>query len=133
MSDIGLLATGWPWPAGPVVLASWSWGPGQRQGAGWSIMLSSSQLCGHDVMVQTSAQAKPMPPIQIMDTPTVTVHSVLQRHHFLGKILLDIGGLAKRAHPARARYLNVNLARRNRDLQPGGTEIESLEEKSDSL
>ena len=35
-----------------------------------------------------------------------------------------IGGFAKRAHPARARYLNVNLARRNRDLQPGGKEIE---------
>ena len=46
---------------------------------------------------------------------------------------LSLGGLAKRAHPARARYLNVNLARRNKDLQPGGTEIESLEEKSDSL
>ena len=44
-----------------------------------------------------------------------------------------IGALAKRALRARARYLNVNLARRNRDLQPGGTEIESLEEKSDSL
>ena len=39
----------------------------------------------------------------------------------------------ERALRARARYLNVNLARRNRDLQPGGTEIESLEEKSDSL
>ena len=37
---------------------------------------------------------------------------------------MDIGGFAKRAHPARARYLNVNLARRNRDLQPGGKEIE---------
>ena len=37
---------------------------------------------------------------------------------------LTIGGFAKRAHPARARYLNVNLARRNRDLQPGGKEIE---------
>ena len=36
----------------------------------------------------------------------------------------SIGGFAKRAHPARARYLNVNLARRNRDLQPGGKEIE---------
>ena len=36
----------------------------------------------------------------------------------------NIGGFAKRAHPARARYLNVNLARRNRDLQPGGKEIE---------
>ena len=35
-----------------------------------------------------------------------------------------IGGFAKRAHPARARYLNVNVARRNRDLQPGGKEIE---------
>ena len=35
-----------------------------------------------------------------------------------------IGGFAKRAHPARARYLNVNLSRRNRDLQPGGKEIE---------
>ena len=35
-----------------------------------------------------------------------------------------IGGFAKRAHPARARYLNVNLAWRNRDLQPGGKEIE---------
>ena len=35
-----------------------------------------------------------------------------------------IGGFAKRAQPARARYLNVNLARRNRDLQPGGKEIE---------
>ena len=35
-----------------------------------------------------------------------------------------IGGFAKRAHPARARYINVNLARRNRDLQPGGKEIE---------
>ena len=34
-----------------------------------------------------------------------------------------IGGFAKRAHPARARYLNVNLAWRNRDLQPGGKEI----------
>ena len=53
-----------------------------------------------------------------------------------------IGGFAKRAHPARARYLNVNLARRNRDLQPGGKEIEGggrggeeeeeEEEKSDS-
>ena len=57
-----------------------------------------------------------------------------------------IGGFAKRAHPARARYLNVNLARRNRDLQPGGKEIEgggrggggeeeedeAKEEKSDS-
>ena len=48
-------------------------------------------------------------------------------------VWLVIGGLAKRAHPARARYLNKNLALRNRDLQPGGTEIESLEEKSDSL
>ena len=45
----------------------------------------------------------------------------------------NIGGFAKRAHPARARYLNVNIAWRNRDLQPGGTEIESLEDKSDSL
>ena len=51
---------------------------------------------------------------------------------------LAIGGFAKRAHPARARYLNVNLARRNRDLQPGGKEIEGggrggeEEEKSDS-
>ena len=51
-----------------------------------------------------------------------------------------IGGFAKRAHPARARYLNVNFARRNRDLQPGGKEIEGggrgggggEEEKSDS-
>ena len=56
-----------------------------------------------------------------------------------------IGGFAKRAHPARARYLNVNLARRNRDLQPRGKEIEgggrgrggeeeegAKEEKSDS-
>ena len=33
-------------------------------------------------------------------------------------IIFVIGGFAKRAHPARARYLNVNLARRNRDLQP---------------
>ena len=48
-------------------------------------------------------------------------------------IFLNIGALTKRALRARARYLNVNLARRNRDLQPGGTEIESLEEKSDSL
>ena len=39
-------------------------------------------------------------------------------------LLRAIGGFAKRAHPARARYLNVNLARRNRDLQPGGKEIE---------
>jgi len=70
--------------------ASWgSWGPGQRLGAGVEYNAIKQQLCGHDVMVQTSAQAKPMPPIQIMDTPTVTVHSVLQRHHFLGKILLD--------------------------------------------
>ena len=37
---------------------------------------------------------------------------------------MSIGGFAKRAHPARARYLNVNLARRNRDLKPGGKEIE---------
>ena len=37
---------------------------------------------------------------------------------------ISIGGFAKRAHPARARYLNVNLARRKRDLQPGGKEIE---------
>ena len=44
-----------------------------------------------------------------------------------------IGALTKRALRARARYLNENLARRNRDLQPGGREIESLEEKSDSL
>ena len=38
----------------------------------------------------------------------------------------SIGGFAKRAHPARARYLNlnVNLTRRKRDLQPGGKEIE---------
>ena len=49
------------------------------------------------------------------------------------KALVGIGALTKRALRARARYLNVNLARRNRDLQPGGTEIESLEEKSDSL
>ena len=54
-------------------------------------------------------------------------------------IISGIGGFAKRAHPARARYLNVNLARRNRDLQPGGKEIEGggrgggeEEEKSDS-
>ena len=40
------------------------------------------------------------------------------------KSAYGIGGFAKRAHPARARYLNVNLARRNRDLQPGGKEIE---------
>ena len=39
-------------------------------------------------------------------------------------VVIIIGGFAKRAHPARARYLNVNLARRNRDLQPGGKEIE---------
>ena len=39
-------------------------------------------------------------------------------------IALCIGGFAKRAHPARARYLNVNLTRRKRDLQPGGKEIE---------
>ena len=54
----------------------------------------------------------------------------------------SIGGFAKRAHPARARYLNVNVAQRNRDLQPGGKEIEGggrgggggeeEEEKSDS-
>ena len=37
---------------------------------------------------------------------------------------VSIGGFAKRVHPARARYLNVNVARRNRDLQPGGKEIE---------
>ena len=37
-----------------------------------------------------------------------------------------IGGFAKRAHPARARYLNVNLSWRNRDLQPRGKEIEEL-------
>ena len=50
-----------------------------------------------------------------------------------------IGGFAKRAHPALARYLNVNLARRNRDLQPGGKKLkeeeeeeEEEEEKSDS-
>ena len=58
------------------------------------------------------------------------------------KLIDCIGGFAKRAHPARARYLNVNLARRNRDLQPGGKEIEGggrggggggdEEEKSDS-
>ena len=48
-------------------------------------------------------------------------------------IIITIGALTKRALRARARYLNVNLVRRNRDLQPGGTEIESLEEKSDSL
>ena len=64
----------------------------------------------------------------ILTTCTCTVHA--------------IGGFAKRAHPARARYLNVNLARRNRDLQPGGKEIEGggrggeeeeeEEEKSDS-
>ena len=48
---------------------------------------------------------------------------------------MSIGALAKRALRARARYLKVNLARRNRYLQLGGTEIESLdlEEKSDSL
>ena len=49
----------------------------------------------------------------------------MQRSH--KKLTLNtthIGGFAKRAHPARARYLNVNLARRNRDLQPGGKEIE---------
>ena len=40
------------------------------------------------------------------------------------RVISNIGGFAKRAHPARARYLNVNLARRNRDLQPGGKEIE---------
>ena len=85
-----VLIAGLLWSLVTIGHASWgSWGSGQRLGAGWSIMLSSSQLCGHDAMVQTSAQAKPMPPIQIMDTPTVTVHSVLQRHHFLGKILLD--------------------------------------------
>ena len=44
--------------------------------------------------------------------------------HFRGGSQGGIGGFAKRAHPARARYLNVNLARRNRDLQPGGKEIE---------
>ena len=44
--------------------------------------------------------------------------------YFLTTSALSIGGFAKRAHPARARYLNVNLARRNRDLQPGGKEIE---------
>ena len=43
---------------------------------------------------------------------------------FLPFVWKPIGGFAKRAHPARARYLNVNLARRNRDLQPGGKEIE---------
>ena len=32
-------------------------------------------------------------------------------------IHIDIGVLTKRAQRARARYLNVNLARRNRDLQ----------------
>ena len=73
--------------------------------------------------------------------PFVNNHSANQPN-FLSQI---IGGLAKRAHPARARYLNVNLARRNRDLQPGGKEIEgggrggggeeeeeAKEEKSDS-
>ena len=49
------------------------------------------------------------------------------------KCISSIGALAKRALRARARYLNVNLVRRNRDLQPGGIEIESLEKKSFSL
>ena len=44
--------------------------------------------------------------------------------YLLGNVQVNIGGFPKRAHPARARYLNVNLARRNRDLQPGGKEIE---------
>jgi hypothetical protein len=55
---------------------------------------------------------------------------------FLGKIAIttlkliqNIGGLAKRAHPARARYLNVNFARRNKDLQPGGTEMKAWRRK----
>ena len=65
--------------------------------------------------------------------------------YILQKKLQSIGGFAKRAHPARARYLNVNLTRRKRDLQPGGKEIEgggrggggggeeeAKEEKSDS-
>ena len=47
---------------------------------------------------------------------TIAIHNSLE--------IIIIGGFAKRAHPARARYLNVNLARRNRDLQPGGKEIE---------
>ena len=46
----------------------------------------------------------------------------LQRNTHLSHF--SIGGFAKRAHPAQARYLNVNVARRNRDLQPGGKEIE---------
>ena len=51
---------------------------------------------------------------------TVCLNSVLN----VKGLVVVIGGFAKRAHPARARYLNVNLARRNRDLQPGGKEIE---------
>ena len=58
---------------------------------------------------------------------------VTQRSFIDGGWWVVIGALAKRALRARARYLKENLARRNRDLQPGGTEIESLEEKSDSL
>ena len=46
------------------------------------------------------------------------------REDFTTMAPINIGGFVKRAHPARARYLNVNLARRNRDLQPGGKEIE---------
>ena len=72
------------------------------------------------------------------------LHCLLFYFHqrFLSCTQPFIGGFAKRAHPARARYLNVNLARRNRDLQPGGKEIEgggrgggeeeAKEEKSDS-
>ena len=51
-------------------------------------------------------------------------HSAVRGHCLDTELVLVIGGFAKRAHPARARYLNVNSARRNRDLQPGGKEIE---------
>ena len=51
-------------------------------------------------------------------------HSIRMGLLLFESAFLLIGGFAKRAHPARARYLNVNLAWRNRDLQPGGKEIE---------
>ena len=55
--------------------------------------------------------------------PRVTIGHLRLTIGYL-RVTVGIGGFAKRAHPARARYLNVNLARRNRDLQPGGKEIE---------
>ena len=107
--------------------------------------VSSSGLC---VCLLSAVPGRHSAPTQPYTPPPITSDPALPRHCRPATELANhvyivslIGGFAKRAHPARARYLNVNLAQRNRDLQPGGKEIEGggrgggeeeKEEKSDS-